>query len=119
MRLSALILAATVTLSVSGAVSTAADHSADAGIPEIGSRIPDLRFKDIRALPRSLSEMGAHKAWVLVFTTTECPLVKQTLPKLAELQESHKNSDVQFLAINVGTEDTIREMAAQAIDLDV
>ncbi len=63
--------------------------------------------------------MGTHKAWVLVFTTTQCPIVQQTLPKLVDLQSSHKDSDVQFVAINVETDDTIREMAAQAIDLDV
>ncbi len=95
--------------------SMAADHAA----PEIGSIIPDLRFKDIRALPRSLSEMGTPKAWVIVFTTTQCPLVRQTLPKLVELHKTHKDSNVQFVAINVGAEDTIREMAAQAIDFDV
>ena len=114
-----MILEATLILSVLSSESTAVDQSSDAAVPEIGSLIPDLRFKDIRALPRSLAEMGTHKAWVLVFTTTQCPLVKKTLPKVAELQRSHKDSDVQFVAINVGTDDTIREMAAQAIDLDV
>jgi len=87
--------------------------------PEIGSQIPDLRFKDIRALPRSLSEMGTHKAWVLVFTTTQCPLVRKSLPKLVELQRKLSDKDVQFISVNVGANDTIREMAAQAIEYDV
>ena len=86
---------------------------------DIGSRIPDLRFKDIRALNRSLSEMGTPKAWVLVFTTTQCPLVRQTLPKLVEIQKKYADKDVRFIAVNVGIEDTIREMAAQALDLDI
>ena len=96
-----------------------ATMATDNALPEIGSVIPDLRFKDIRALPRSLSEMGTPKAWVIVFTTTQCPLVRQTLPKLIELHKEHKESNVQFVAINVGGEDTIREMAAQALDFDV
>jgi len=87
--------------------------------PEIGSQIPDLRFKDIRALPRSLSEMGTHKAWVLVFTTTQCPLVRKSFPRLVELQQKLGGQDVQFLSVNVGASDTIREMAAQAIDYGV
>ena len=87
--------------------------------PEIGSQIPDLRFKDIRALPRSLSEMGTHKAWVIVFTTTQCPLVRKSLPKLVELQRKLSDKDVQFISVNVGANDTIREMAAQAIEYDV
>ncbi len=119
MHFSSKILAAAMALSLFPGASTADDSSTGAAVPEIGSRIPDLRFKDIRALPRSLSEMGRHKAWVIVFTTTQCPLVKQTLPKLVALQQIYKDSDVQFLAINVGVDDTIREMAAQAIDFDV
>ncbi len=91
----------------------------DATSSDIGSRIPDLRFKDIRALNRSLSEMGKPKAWVLVFTTTQCPLVRQTLPKLAEIQKKYLDKDVRFVAVNVGIEDTIREMAAQALELDI
>ncbi len=93
-------------------------HCADPSQPEIGSFIPELRFKDIRALSRSSSEMGKPNAWVFIFTTTQCPLVRQTLPKLVELYHSLKQSNVQFVAINVGVEDTIREMAAQAIDFD-
>lgn len=85
----------------------------------IGSSIPDLRFKDIRSLNRNLSEFGKPNAWVLVFTTTQCPLVRQTLPKLVELQGKYKDRKVEFVAINVGVDDTIREMAAQAIDFDV
>ncbi len=85
----------------------------------IGASIPDLRFKDIRALSRSLSEMGPHDAYVIVFTTTSCPLVKQTLPKLVELQRELIEHDIQFVAVNVGANDTIRHMAAQSIDLDV
>ena len=102
-----------------GTIRAAASDTAatDTSAPTIGSRIPDLRFKDIRALNRSLSEMGTPKAWVLVFTTTQCPLVRQTLPKLVEIQKMHK--DVRFVAVNVGVEDTIREMAAQALELDI
>ena len=98
---------------------SANSYGVDASLPEIGSLVSDLRFKDIRALSRSLSEMGKPKAWVLVFTTTHCPLVRQTLPKLVELQSQFKESNLQFVAINVGADDTIREMAAQAIDFDV
>lgn len=93
-------------------------RSTIANVP-VGTTIPDLRFKDIRALNRSLAEMGVHDAWVIVFTTTQCPLVRQTLPRLAELERELHDRDIQFLAVNVGAGDTIREMAAQAIDLEI
>ena len=93
-------------------------HSTTPEVP-IGVKISDLRFKDIRALNRSLAELGDHDAWVIVFTTTQCPLVRQTLPRLAELERELHDHDIQFLAVNVGAGDTIRQMAAQAIDLKI
>ncbi len=94
-------------------------YAMDPPTQNIGSFIPDLRFKDIRALTRNLSEIGKPKAWVLVFTTTQCPLVRQTLPKLVELHNKWNQSNIEFVAINVGVDDTLREMASQAIDFEV
>lgn len=54
-----------------------------------------------------------------MFTTTVCPLVKRSLPKLVELNKQFAGDDVQFVAVNVGAEDTIREMAEQAIDFGI
>jgi len=85
----------------------------------IGSKIQDLRFKDIRSVPRSLSDLGNHNAYVLAFVTTRCPIVKKTLPKLKELYERIREQDVVVVCVNVGADDTIREVAAQAIDYDV
>lgn len=91
---------------------------ATAAAPAIGDKVADLRFKDIRALPRSLADLGSKKAYVFVFTTTSCPLVRRSIPKLTELETRLGSPDVQFVAVNVGADDTIRDMAAQAIDLD-
>ena len=87
--------------------------------PMIGDVIGELRFKDIRGLQRSLPDLGKKRAYVFVFTTTQCPLVKRTMPKLKELDAKFTPQDVQIVAVNVGAEDTIRDMAAQAIEFDV
>ena len=84
----------------------------------IGAEIANLSFKDIRSLERNLSELGSHRAYVFAFTTTQCPLVKRYLPKLVELSKKYQDQDVVFVAVNVGPYDTIRDMAAQAIDFD-
>src|SRR6185503_8919387 len=73
-------------------------------------------FKDTRYLPRTLEDLGPHKAYVLVFTTTTCPLVQRYLPRLNELHAAHRDQDVQFLAVNVGPDDSLAEVAWQAIE---
>jgi thiol-disulfide isomerase/thioredoxin len=91
---------------------------ADERAPAIGDVIGELRFKDIRGLQRSLDDLGKKRAYVLVFSTTHCPLVKRTLPKLTELDTKFGPRDVQFVAVNVGADDTIRDVASQAIEHD-
>jgi hypothetical protein len=56
-----------------------------AQLPKIGDPVPELRFKDIRALSRTLSDLGKKRAYVFVFTTTSCPLVRRSIPKLIDL----------------------------------
>ncbi|MDB5386655.1 MAG: thiol-disulfide isomerase-like thioredoxin [Planctomycetaceae bacterium] len=86
--------------------------------PVIGTVIQDLRFKDIRGLQRSIADLGKKQAYVFVFTTTHCPLVQKTIPKLIELDARYASRNVQIVAVNVGADDSIRDMAAQAIELD-
>jgi hypothetical protein len=84
-----------------------------------GDRIANLTFKDIRYLPRSLDDFENAKAFVLVFIDTTCPLVQQYFPTLKALEKEYRAEGVQFLAINVGAEDTILSMAAQALKYGV
>lgn len=85
----------------------------------IGDVVADLSFKDIRSLKRTLNELGDRKAYVLVFATTHCPIVQRTIPKLKELDARFGPLGVQFVAVNVGADDSIRDMAAHALDLGV
>jgi peroxiredoxin len=86
--------------------------------PTPGDKVAELRFKDIRGLQRSLSDFGPKRAYVFAFTTTQCPLVRRSIPKLVDLDKRFGPRDVQIVAINVGPEDTIRDVAAQAIEFD-
>lgn len=85
----------------------------------IGTTISNLRFTDIRGLKRSLEDLGEFRAVVLTFTTTTCPLVRKSFPKLIDLHTEYGPRGVAFLAVNVGQDDSIREMAAQAVDFEV
>ena len=84
----------------------------------IGDTIADLRFKDIRGLSRSLADLGKKRAYVFVFTTTQCPLVRRSMPKLIDIDQRFGPRGIQVVAVNVGSEETIRDMAAQSIEFE-
>ncbi len=85
----------------------------------IGSKIDRLTFKDIRYLPRSLDELGEAKFIVLAFLTTSCPVAQRSIPTLNRLEKEYRTQGVRFAAVNVGQEDTIRDMAKQALDFQM
>ncbi|MCI0699623.1 MAG: redoxin family protein [Planctomycetia bacterium] len=86
---------------------------------KIGDRVGKLKFTDIRSLPRTLDDFGAKKAFVLVFTNTSCPVVQRYLPTLQELENTYRDKDVQFVAINSAEEDTLIAMATQAVKYEM
>ena len=86
---------------------------------KVGDAIANLAFKDIRTLPRSLDDFPNSKVIVLVFTSTDCPLVRRYLPALKRLEKEYRPRGVQFLAVNVGADDSIAGMAAFALRHEV
>jgi peroxiredoxin len=86
---------------------------------KIGATIANLTFKDIHYLPRSLDDFEKKKAFVLVFTNTSCPVVQRYFPTLQALEKEYRHQGAQFLAVNVGTDDSIVDMAAQAVKYEV
>jgi thiol-disulfide isomerase/thioredoxin len=92
---------------------------ADEPRPSIGSEIRELRFKDIRYVPRTLSDLGDARAYVVVFTNTTCPIVRKSWPKLARLEAEYRERGVRFVGVNVGSQDTIADVAEQALDYGV
>jgi thiol-disulfide isomerase/thioredoxin len=86
------------------------------GEVKIGTAVKGLTFKDIRYLNRTLDDLPKSKAYVLVFTTTSCPLVQRYLPTLNRLEKEYRGKGVQLVAVNVGADDSIRAVAAQAVE---
>ena len=82
----------------------------------IDAQAKKFTFKDIRYLPRTLDDFGQPKAFVMVFTATGCPVVQRYLPRLKELSARYSDKGVQFIAVDVGTDDSIKEIAYQAIE---
>jgi thiol-disulfide isomerase/thioredoxin len=96
-----------------------APASTEAAEVAIGSTVGELAFKDIRYLNRSLKDCAGKSATVLVFTSTSCPLVARYFPTLKKLEAEYRGKGVQFVAVNVGPDDSIVAMANQAIEFDV
>jgi thiol-disulfide isomerase/thioredoxin len=93
-------------------------RAADQTVP-IGTRVRNLTFKDIHYLPRSLDDLPKARAYVLVFTTTSCPVVQRYLPVLRTLEKDYRGKGVPFVAINVGADDSILAVATQAVQHDM
>ncbi len=114
-----LVIVAVVTLLASPARAEKAPSKTDDGpTVKIGQKVDDFTFKDIRYLPRTLADFGERKAYVLMFTTLDCPLVQRYLPKFVELDAAYRDKGVQFLSVNVGPGDDVREVAYQGMRVD-
>lgn len=85
---------------------------------EIGETAADGPFKDIRYLSRTLDDFGGKDAYVLSFITADCPVAQRYLPVLEQLHQEFAPR-VQFIAVNVGPEDSIHDAAYLAISHDV
>ncbi|MFO0902080.1 MAG: redoxin family protein [Pirellulales bacterium] len=87
--------------------------------PPLGATIPELAFKDIRYVRRTLADLGPAEAYVVVFTNTTCPLVQKYWPKLKRLEAEFRAQGVKWIAVNTSSEDSIAEVAQQGIDFGV
>ena len=94
-------------------------RSSELSRPAIGTSIDGLTFKDIRFLPRSLDDFGDKRVYVIVATNTTCPLVQRYIPKLNRLAEEFRSRDVQFIALNTATNESIPEIAAHALEMEI
>jgi thiol-disulfide isomerase/thioredoxin len=108
-------------LAVAAALALLAAHRAHAGGKEValGATIRNLTFKDIHYLSRSLDDFGKKNAFVLVFTNTTCSVAQRYMPTLKALEKEYRGKGVQFLAVNVGVDDSIVQMAAQAVRFEM
>src|SRR6185295_17315277 len=73
----------------------------------LGAKAPAFTFTDTRWLPRSLEDFGERKAFVIVFTSLDCPVAQRVMPRLAEIEPAWRARGVQFLSVDVGLGDSL------------
>ncbi len=93
------------------------------GLPRakgIGDTVPNSHsLRDLRGNSRQLHDFGGHKAIVLVFVGTECPISKLYIPSVLELEKRYRDKKVQFLAVYPNEQEDFDQMAAHAYDMGV
>jgi hypothetical protein len=100
-------------------VASASVLAKDVDRPPIGQHVENLEFKDIRFLTRTLDEFGPKKAIVVVAASATCPVAQRYLPVLGTMEKAYRDRGVQFVVLYVGADDSIREMAADAVESGV
>jgi len=81
------------------------------------SAVPDLSFKDIRYLPRTLEDLGEKRLYVLAFFTVGDPASDKCLRRMQALAPAAENHVVQPLGMNVGPGDSIKRVALKSLNL--
>lgn len=89
--------------------------TADPDRLNIGATAPRFTFTDTRWLERELADFGPCAAVVVVFTSLGCPVANRVMPKVGELEREYRSRGVQFLAVDVGADDALVEVAARAV----
>ena len=89
--------------------------TAEIATVEIGQPVRTFVFKDIRYLPRTLDEFGKRDAFVIVFTSTNCPHVNAAFRGVGEMEKAYRGKNVEFLGINVNPAESMVQVADHAI----
>src|SRR5436190_13263961 len=113
LKLTKLFITAAAALLVAAPLLSTADELPSIAI---GASISNLRFKDIRFVARTFDDLGEGKAYVLVFTNITCPVAQKYWPKIKRLEAEWRERGVQFVAVNSAAEDSIGQIAEQALE---
>jgi peroxiredoxin len=76
-------------------------------------------LRDLRGNRRSLHNFKGHRAIVLVFVGTECPVSNLYVPSLIELEKRFRHRQVQFLAVYSNENEDLDQVATHASDRDL
>lgn len=83
---------------------------------KLGAEAGNLTFKDIRALNRSLSDLGEAKGYALVFLNTTCPIAQRYLPRIQELHEKYAGQGIQVVGVYNSQDEMPKDIAAHGLN---
>jgi hypothetical protein len=86
----------------------------------VGAKVPDVgSLRDLRGSRRPLHGFKGHRAVVVTFLGTDCPISNLYAPRLVELEKKYRPQRVQFLAVYPGAGADLDQIAAHAADRDL
>jgi hypothetical protein len=88
---------------------------------EAGKTVPNITFKDIRYLNRTLSELAGPKdkpvkGFLIVFLNTTCPVGQRYLPKLKTIDAEYGPKGIQLVGLYTSQSESINDIASHALE---
>jgi peroxiredoxin len=106
----ALMLALTFVLAgYAGASGTAGDN---ASAVTIGSTIADFKLADTSGKEQKLSSLKGTNGTVLIFISTQCPVVRDYIERIEKLAVDYRGRGVNVIGINSNSTETVEDMKA-------
>jgi peroxiredoxin len=91
-----------------------------AAVTAIGVKAPNSNsLRDLRGNRRALHSFSSHRAVVLAFLGTDCPVSNLYLPGLIDLEKKYRSQKVQFLAVYPNEHEDLEQVSSHAYDRDV
>ncbi len=73
-----------------------------------------LTFRDLSGKTYGPAELGAHKATVFLFTSTQCPVSNVYAPRFAALAETYGKQGAQVFAVYANAQESLAEISRSA-----
>lgn len=77
-----------------------------------GGRLIPFKGNDLNGQPFDLQQSIGSKSVVLIFWASWCPTCKTEVPKINQLAEKFRSRGMDFIAVNVGFNDSVERAQA-------
>ena len=89
------------------------ENDAKSAPPAIGSVIADFKLPDADGKNHSLASLKGKNGTVMVFTSTQCPVVKDYNERIEKLAQDYREKGVNVIGINSNATESVDDMKQQ------